>query len=180
MQDMSHQIRTPLNIVHGFAQVLREDGESIPDDEKQQIAETMFVQTNTLDYMVNKLLTASFVESRQTINTADTVGCNEVAREAFENAGTLMPHTAEMHLDSHVDDQLTITTNRHHLLIVLTELLANALHFTPEGSVTMRIEASADAVHFIIEDTGPGIPSDKSDFIFEKFTKLDTQHQTDA
>jgi signal transduction histidine kinase len=37
----------------------------------------------------------------------------------------------------------------------------------------MRIEASADAVHFIIEDTGPGIPSDKSDFIFEKFTKLD-------
>ena len=173
MQDMSHQIRTPLNIVHGFAQVLRGNGESIPDDEKQQIAETMFVQTNTLDYMVSKLLIASFVESRQTINTADTVRCNEVAREAFENAGTLMSHTAEMHLDSHVDDQLTITTNRHHLLIVLTELLANALHFTREGSVTMRIEASADAVHFIIEDTGPGIPSDKSDFIFEKFTKLD-------
>ena len=81
-----------------------------------------------------------------------------------------------MKLDSHVDDKLTIQTNRHHLLIALTELLVNALHFTTEGSVTMRIEATGDAAKFTIEDTGPGIPPDKTDFIFEKFTKLDTQY----
>lgn len=63
---------------------------------------------------------------------------------------------------------------RHHLLIVLTELLVNALHFTSEGSVTMLVEATEDAVRFTIEDTGPGIPPDKTDFIFEKFTKLDS------
>ncbi len=173
MQDMSHQIRTPLNIVHGFSQVLRQDCEILPDEEKRQIAETMYVQTNMLDYMVSKLLTASLIESRQTISLADTVGCNDVAREAFENASSLITHTAEMKLDSHVDDKLTIQTNRHHLLIALTELLVNALHFTTEGSVTMRIEATGDAAKFTIEDTGPGIPPDKTDFIFEKFTKLD-------
>ena len=173
MQDMSHQIRTPLNIVHGFAQVLRDENVEMTDDEKRQIADTMYVQTNNLDYMVSKLLTASLIESRQTISTGDSVGCNDVAREAFENVSGLMNHTAEMHLDSHVGDELTIPTNRHHLLIVLTELLANALHFTREGSVTMRIEATADVVNFTIEDTGPGIPPDKADFIFEKFTKLD-------
>ena len=173
MQDMSHQIRTPLNIVHGFAQVLRDENVEMTDDEKRQIADTMYVHTNNLDYMVSKLLTASLIESRQTISTGDSVGCNDVAREAFENVSGLMNHTAEMHLDSHVGDELTIPTNRHHLLIVLTELLANALHFTREGSVTMRIEATADVVNFTIEDTGPGIPPDKADFIFEKFTKLD-------
>ena len=173
MQNMSHQIRTPLNIVHGFAQVLRDENVEMTDDEKRQIADTMYVQTNNLDYMVSKLLTASLIESRQTISTGDSVGCNDVAREAFENVSGLMNHTAEMHLDSHVGDELTIPTNRHHLLIVLTELLANALHFTREGSVTMRIEATADVVNFTIEDTGPGIPPDKADFIFEKFTKLD-------
>jgi signal transduction histidine kinase len=72
-----------------------------------------------------------------------------------------------------VGDELTIQTNRHHLLVVLTELLVNALHFTKEGSMTMRIEATADAVNFTIEDTGPGIPADKADFIFDKFTKID-------
>ena len=173
MQDMSHQIRTPLNIVHGFSQVLRDDCELIPDDEKQQIAETMYVHTNALDYMVSKLLTASLIESHQTISTNDTVCCSEVAREAFESTPSLITHNAEMYMDCRVSDGLSIKTNRHHLLIVLTELLFNALHFTNEGSVIMRITSTSDNVLFTIEDTGPGIPPDKAEFVFEKFTKLD-------
>ena len=186
MQDMSHQIRTPLNIVHGFSQILRDNSEVILDDEKQQIVETMYVQTNALDYMVSKLLTASLIESHQAISTDDTVWCNELAREAFDrlnsarllpeerkNASNLITPAVEMRLDSHVSDAVTVNANRHHLLIVLTELLFNALHFTREGSVTMRIDATDDVVRFTVEDTGPGIPADKVDFIFEKFTKLD-------
>ena len=172
MQDITHQIHTPLNIVHGFSQILCES-DAMSDDEKKEMAETMYVQTNALDYMVNKLLTASLVESRQTIITDETVGCNMLAHEAVETASSLIPHTVEMHLDSHVDDELTIQTNRHHLLIVLTELLVNALHFTSEGSITLRIETTDDVVNFIVEDTGPGIPPEKADFIFDKFTKVD-------
>lgn len=173
MQDMSHQIRTPLNIVHGFSQVLRDGSETMADDEKQKMAETMYVQTNALDYMVSKLFTASLIESRQTVSTDDNVNCNSLAREAFENASSLITHTADMQLDSRVDDALTVVANRHLLLIVLTELLVNALHFTRKGSITMRIETADNMVNFTIEDTGPGIPADKADFIFEKFTKLD-------
>ena len=173
MQDMSHQIRTPLNIVHGFAQILRDDCGAIPEDEKKQIAETMYVQTNALDYMVSKLLTASLIESHQSISTDDTVCCSELARDAFDRTSGLITHDAEMIMDCRVPDELTIKTNRHHLLIALTELLFNALHFTREGSVTMRVETVGDDLMFTIEDTGPGIPPDKADFIFEKFTKID-------
>jgi signal transduction histidine kinase len=173
MQDMSHQIRTPLNIVHGFSQILRDDCESISEDEKKQIADTMYVQTNALDYMVSKLLTASLIESHQSISTDDMVSCSELAREAFERTSGLITHTAEMSLDCRVPDRLTVKTNRHHLLIVLTELLFNALHFTHVGSVTMRVETVGGNVLFTIEDTGPGIPPDKAEFIFEKFTKID-------
>lgn len=173
MQDMSHQIRTPLNIVHGFSQILRDDSEAMSEDDKKQIAETMYVHTNAFDYMVSKLLTASLIESHQSISTDDIVSCSELAREAFDSTSGLIDHTAEMFLDCRVPDELSVKTNRHHLLIVLTELLFNALHFTTEGSVTMRVEIVDDNLLFIIEDTGPGIPPDKVDFVFEKFTKID-------
>jgi len=133
----------------------------------------MYVQTNALDYMVSKLLTASLIESHQSISTDDTVSCCELAHEAFDRISGLITPTAEMSLDCRVPDGLTVKTNRHHLLIVLTELLFNALHFTPEGSVTMRVETVGGSVRFTIEDTGPGIPPDKAEFIFEKFTKID-------
>ena len=157
----------------GFSQVLRDDCESIPDDEKQQIAETMYVQTNALDYMVSKLLIASLIESHQSISTNDTVCCNQLAHEAYENASGIIAHTAEMRMESRLPDDFTVKTNAHHLHIVLTELLFNALHFTTEDSVTMRIDADDAHVRFTIEDTGPGIPADKADFIFDKFTKID-------
>ena len=173
MQDMSHQIRTPLNIVHGFSQILRDDSEAMSEDDKKQIAETMYVHTNAFDYMVSKLLTASLIESHQSISTDDIVSCSELAREAFDSTSGLIAHTAEMFLDCRVPDEFSVKTNRHHLLIVLTELLFNALHFTTEGSVTMRVEIVDDNLLFIIEDTGPGIPPDKVDFVFEKFTKID-------
>ena len=173
MQDMSHQIRTPLNIVHGFSQILSDDSEAMSEDDKKQIAETMYVHTNAFDYMVSKLLTASLIESHQSISTDDIVSCSELAREAFDSTSGLIAHTAEMFLDCRVPDEFSVKTNRHHLLIVLTELLFNALHFTTEGSVTMRVEIVDDNLLFIIEDTGPGIPPDKVDFVFEKFTKID-------
>jgi signal transduction histidine kinase len=153
--------------------VLRSDDVPITDEEKQEMADTMYVQTNALDYMVSKLIIASLIESRQTISTDDNVCCNDLAREAFENASSLITHTVELHLDSQVDDKLTVQTNRHHLLIVLTELLVNALHFTHEGSITMRIEATKETVNFTVEDTGIGIQTDKAEFVFEKFTKID-------
>lgn len=174
MQDMSHQIRTPLNIVHGFAQVVSEGCEIISAEEKQQIAETMYVQTNALDYMVSKLLTTSVIESCNTIDTGDNVGCNQLAREAIAQVDSQVEHTVDMHLESNVSDELTITTNRQYLLRVLMELLFNAHYFARESSVTLRVESSDEGgVRFVIEDNGPGIPADKADLVFDKFTKLD-------
>ena len=172
MQDMSHQIRTPLNIVHGFSQIMRDDCSTIPDDEKQQIAEMMFVQTIALDYMVSKLLTASLIESHQTIRTDDTIDCKELAKEAINSANSLINTDLHTCLDCRVPEGFTVKSNSHHLLIALTELLFNALHFTRKGNVTMRVETGEDAVRFTVEDTGPGIPAEKAEFVFEKFTKL--------
>ena len=175
IQDMSHQIRTPLNIVHGFAQVVSDGYSMLSTDEKLQMAETMYVQTNALDYIVSKLLTTSDIESRNAISCSDVVSCNQLAREAIDGISQWVKSPIGMSLETSVDDGLTIITNRKYLRLVITELLFNAHHFTTEGTVTLRVGTADEGqtVSFVVEDTGPGIPADKADVIFDKFTKLD-------
>ena len=58
--------------------------------------------------------------------------------------------------------------------IALSKLLDNAAKFTQQGSITLSLSQDGDKLHFSVSDTGPGIPADKKDFIFERFTKLDS------
>lgn len=174
MQDMSHQIRTPLNIIQGFAQVMSGGYDLLPDEDKKQMADAMYMQTHALHYMVSELLTTSEVEKQNTIDLEDNVNCRELAGEAFEAASHLIEHTATMNFKSRARKTLTIKTNRHYLKLTLTELLVNALHFTPQGCVTLRLEETSPTIRFIVEDTGPGIPQKDIEHIFNQFTKLDS------
>jgi signal transduction histidine kinase len=61
--------------------------------------------------------------------------------------------------------------------IILAKLLDNAAKFTKQGSITLSLDHEADKMHFAVTDTGCGIPADKSELIFERFTKLDSFSQ---
>jgi signal transduction histidine kinase len=58
--------------------------------------------------------------------------------------------------------------------IVLTKLLENAAKFTTVGSITLKVAQEDSLLHFSVVDTGPGIPPDKKEYIFERFTKLNS------
>ena len=57
---------------------------------------------------------------------------------------------------------------------VLVNILSNAAKFTKEGSITLSLSQEGGLLHFTVTDTGPGIPANKQELIFERFTKLDS------
>jgi len=67
-----------------------------------------------------------------------------------------------------------LLTNRLYAVRALSQLLENAVKFTPEGSITLRMENSGDALCFIVEDTGIGIPTEQAAHIFDEFVQLDS------
>lgn len=179
IQNVSHQIRTPLNIIMGFAQVLREysgatAGEGMSEEETKNINGTMRHNVILLNRMVKMLYDSSETGTAResAMYQRDEVRCNEVVREAF---GYVKQHYSHLILNFQTDvpDDFCVKTSPHFLMVTLRELIYNAAKYSTGERVTARVQTTDSSVRFIIEDTGKGIAEEYHPQMFEPFTKVD-------
>ena len=173
LQDVTHQIRTPLNIINGFTQVLRDDYESIPQEEIDAITETMQTNAIHISRMVGMLIVASNAGKDVKVDTHERVCIKELIQHVADIYASRPPHTIDLTTDVQVDDTRTVKTNRDYLTKALNELLFNAKKFTTEGHVKLLVKTDGLKVMFFVEDTGPGISESVRKNLFDTFEKGD-------
>ena len=173
IQDISHQIRTPLNIIGGFAQVLRDGYNMLGEDEKAAITKDILQNSYSISNIVNNWIMTLVLENTISIAGSDIVNCNDLCREAAASLNLKHPDTVKLEISTNLPDNLQIETNKTYVKKILEELLYNANKFTTNGSIAIS-NKQLDSKHicFQISDTGPGIPFDDRDRIFNQFTKL--------
>ena len=173
VQDMAHQIRTPLNIINGFTQVISANFQDITEEEMADITLRMKSSAKAINHITRMLIAAS-TEGKH-VSEHTTFGCNAVCKEAVDIIKFRTQTTANIIFTSNVPDQLTIHTDHEALRSILAELLDNALKFAPQSTIEIRCSQSSEQnVSFSVSDDGPGIsPADK-ELIFTEFTKLDS------
>ena len=173
LKDVTHQIRTPLNIMNGFIQVLRDDYESIPKDEVNSILDTMQTNAISISRMVNMLLVAANTGKNVKINTMETVNIQKVVdlmRYLYE---TNPPFTVDLITEVCVADDFEVKSNWEFLTKALVELIYNAKKYTKEGYVKLTAKTEGMTVVFEVEDTGPGINEETQTRLFDTFAKGD-------
>jgi len=174
IQNMSHQIRTPLNIISGFTQVFSASLHELSEEDTADIMSRMKSSANTISDIAQKLDTSA----HETISLNDsltTFSCNDLCREALASVKLKAPESVSIMLKSEVPDTLTIRTKRRPLLSILNELLDNANKFTPEGYIVIGCrQTEANTVIFFVCNTGIGIPEENRAKLFVPFTKLDS------
>ena len=173
LSNMSHEVRTPLNAIVGFSTLLAsEEDMGMDDDSRKQACEIIRVNSHQLLKLINDILDLSdFEEDNIHFNMKehDAVKiCNEVIetiRASYKLNVRLEFETALASLKLETDDS--------RLRQVLINLLVNAVKFTKEGSVVLKLEKANDGTAlFSVADTGCGIPKEKQKLIFERFEKL--------
>ena len=174
LQDVLHQIRTPLNVMMGFVQVLRDDYTIIPKEEMVEIVHTLQHNASTITRIVDMLMASSAIDGRKTIELDDDVTCIGVVTEAEKIFNERLPHMSDLQVETLVDDNLTVLTHKDYLMKILNELLYNAKKFTTNGWVKLKVQDNGDAVLFSVEDKGPGIAESYRQQIFTQFSKFNT------
>ena len=174
IQDLSHQIRTPLNIIGGFTQVLRDEHEAMDETEVSAITHDIMQNSHTITNIIDNWMRTLALEGIDKVERNDDISCNEVCKTAAETITLRHPDTVTLKVEHHVPDSLHITTDKGCLLKVLSELLHNANKYTQEGSITIScIQPDSQSVCFMVSDTGPGIAQELHEHVFSQFTKLD-------
>ena len=174
LQDVSHQIRTPLNIIQGFLQVILKEHENLSQKEIEHITVTMEQNAFSLRRMAYMLYDAFWLETGQKLDCHDFVSCNEIARRAINAFTTFPPYDGGNFIfETSVDDGTQLKVQDVHLYYIIHELLYNAKKFAPNSPIKLSIYETPGIINFAIEDQGPGIPKHEQSRIFDHFSKLD-------
>lgn len=170
--NISHEIRTPLNGIIGFSELL--EMENISPEKKKSFLGLIRQNGNQLQHIIDDILNISLIESNQLkLNLQDTNLHFQIAQSLafFENyKNNINKSHLSIRYEAPVDTLACMTiTDSHRFGQVMSNLLNNALKFTSEGEITIRLRHSADEFEIAVEDTGIGIDPEKSEIVFERF-----------
>lgn len=175
IQNISHEVRTPLNIIGGFAQVIADPDLDAGIEERREIAQMTQKNANLITSLIDEMLLISLNDNSEAAKKENLVEVNDLMRDLLqETEGNISP-TTDIRFESTLPDNFTILTNEYLLKIIVNALVDNAIKNTPEGSVFLKADKpSDDKLTLTVEDTGCGIPASEAEHIFERFVKLDT------
>ncbi|MBE0641676.1 MAG: PAS domain S-box protein [Bacteroidales bacterium] len=180
LADVSHEIRTPLNAMLGFSVILAR--EPLDTEQREQYLQIINHSGHRLIRIIDDIVDISRLESRQLgINVTDGLLSEMVdsCLEAFRHS-ELMKRRPEVTLMLDFPEELRdlrIRTDFFRTQQILDNLISNALKFTCDGRVEVRVRLQLNGtvahVLFEVEDTGPGIPQEKQQAIFERYRQLE-------
>lgn len=169
LSNLSHEIRTPLNSIVGFSSLL---GKLNDKDETKEYASIIKHNSDLLLKLVNDTVSVSLLQTDQVPLVWEDVEicqfCKTIVEEYEPQASSLVKMEFRASFDTY-----TLRTDVARLKQVFGNLLSNSLKFTEMGRVSLICEIENDAIRFIVEDTGRGIPVDMQSKIFESFEKID-------
>lgn len=172
---MSHEMRTPLNGIIGYTQLLsaRKD---LPEDARHQVA-VMQTSSQVLLALINDVLDYSRAESGRLELSVAPFDLAQLVRETVEAVRpTLANRPVQLVVDVTAVDAPWRRGDQRRLSQILLNLLSNAAKFTDRGAITVTVGAldEAEWVRLTVEDTGIGVPPDKLDSLFTPFFQADS------
>ncbi len=173
LANMSHELRTPLNSIIGFSRVILKGIDGPITDLQRKDLTTIYNAGQHLLGLINDILDISKIEAGKMELSFEDVDVHQIIDGVLSTTKGLIKDKP-IQLREEVPEQLpVIRADPTRVRQILLNLLSNAAKFTEEGEICLTVTQVGDELLFSVSDTGPGIPEDKLDRLFEAFYQVD-------
>jgi signal transduction histidine kinase len=178
VNSMCHEIRTPLNAIVGFSGIITDDTLGNDEAMKMEYYNLITVNAQVLTSLIDHLLVVANLDSSEELLPCERTDIKNICRQEMEKVKRQAKPEITYRLDL-PDEEIFISTNEQYLSLVIENLLNNANKFTEKGSVSLGIwlDKAQSRLKISVTDTGCGIPLEKQEVVFQRFSKLDEYAQ---
>lgn len=173
VQTLTHEMKSPLAGIRGAAELLDEDLEKMNGQDRGRFLGNIRAETIRADRLLTRLLELSSLEGKTKLENVETLDLREVVERAVDNAQAMADLAGVEITVAPIANKMITRGDSFILRAAVTNLLENAIDFSPnDGVVRVNLEI-ADGFHrIIVTDQGPGIPEYAREKIFERFFSL--------
>lgn len=173
--NVSHDLRTPLTMIGGYAEVMRD----LPGEITEHNLQIIIDETKRLTALVNDMLDLSSIQSGSQDINLEAINLSQILHDIV-NSYSEMTKRDGYCINSQIDDDIIVLADSRRIHQVLTNLMINALNYTGDD-LTITVKAGKIDSHARIEilDSGEGIPDDQADRIWERYYRNDKTHKRD-
>lgn len=177
ISNVSHEFKTPLASIQGFAKLLQD--ESLSPEDKREYTQIIIDETSRLTKLSSNILRLTKLENQTTIGKKNRFSIDEQIRKIIL---MLEPEWSKKNIDLDIDlEDVFYVGNEELMGQVWQNVINNAIKFTSEGGeIRVRLFRSDNGIVVKISDNGPSIPADKIEKIFEKFYQADHSRATEG
>jgi two-component system, sensor histidine kinase and response regulator len=174
LANMSHEIRTPMNAIIGFTNMLREENSTL--QERNTYIDVVQSNGNSLMTLIDSIVDFSKLEADQMSISFGEFNFISLFNSVCDHTEKTLISEEKSHIKlirtKGTDENVRIFSDRHRLNQVLNHLISNAVKFTDKGEIEIGFKKEENSFIIFVRDTGIGIPKDKLDTIFDRFTKV--------
>ncbi len=172
----SHEFRTPVTIVHGYAQTLLEGWNSMDEELKREILDKMIVACDRITHLTEQFFTVSQYQEGEVRILKKPIRVKDI----LEHISLSLSPEDQERLIFEANQDFHIFSDPEHLFVVLDNIVSNALRFSPaEKPVIVRIWRNSSNDYIQVKDFGEGIPFEDHQKVFEPFVRLeDLRHHS--
>jgi heavy metal sensor kinase len=176
--DASHEMKTPLTTIRGEAEVALM-GERTADEQRRAL-QTILAEAERMSRIIENLLLLARTDSDRGLLKHEPVALDELLLAAYEPLERVA-RAKSVQIELGDLPEVEVAGDRLWLLQLVTNLLNNAIKYTPEGgTVSLSLEQSGDEARVRVRDTGVGIPAEHQPFIFDRFYRVDAGRSRDS